>query len=422
MYSISKFNSQLLSLIILMLPLGAIQNLSLSSSAFSISFFLVLLLCLLLYGTKVLFPLFLLIVLTATAYLLNADAFSIFPIARSLANIFYLLPITLVLFYPRRKVYISESRLKFLMLYLLFFTLFISLCCIYVALFYYPSRPLFPFDEPTRLGLFLISFGISYLIGTWPQRNSFKLRHLRGTFISAFIIASAILTLTSHFVSLLIAFLLFLVFILSPLYTGKKNNYKLLFILVLILSFLVASYPFLYSYLGESSKFSFLFDKATSNLSSLSWLSGYSQAFNSVLVSPFFGFGSGSFGYLNSSFSNDASDALLKLNGYVLNKYDGYSLFFKLVFEQGILQSILFVGLLLIRYLSSITNLLLFIHFHSNSFFSPHYRHLLQLYVFGLIILVASLVKEPTLTIFPGYFLATPLIISVVNPPSRSLT
>lgn len=197
-------------------------------------------------------------------------------------------------------------------------------------------------------------------------KDNLKLNLIKGI---AFFVAG-ILTESSHIVT----FILMITFILLSKF--KFRHFLMLFILI-ILGF------FTLKYLPESLVFKFSLQDNVENysLSQLSWLQGYNQAIASVKINYLFGQGYGSTGYL--SFFSDYEKVLEKSDLADLNRYDGYSLFFRWVIELGFVVTVIIVLYFVFNLIKGLRkeNICKYDRF--------------VLFIFGFSIFLGSLIKEP---------------------------
>jgi hypothetical protein len=239
----------------------------------------------------------------------------------------------------------------------------IILLGIFFQKFMYPDlRPKLFFSEPSVAGLIMYSYSFLsfYLVFI---KDNLKLNLLKGI---AFFVAG-ILTESSH----IITFTLMMTFVLL-------SNFKFRhFLILFILGF------FTLVYLPESlvDKFSFQENVENYSFSQLSWLQGYNQAIASVKLNYFLGQGFGSTGYLR--FYSDYEKVLEKSDLADLNRFDGYSLFFRWVIELGFVVTVLIV-LYFVRIL---------IKGLQKENISKYDRFVL--FIFGFSIFLGSLLKEP---------------------------
>jgi hypothetical protein len=128
----------------------------------------------------------------------------------------------------------------------------------------------------------------------------------------------------------------------------------------------------------------------TSNVSLLAWLQGFEQAREAMTTSPIFGYGVGATGFFNANFDSPSGEQLFLLGLGDLNLLDGYSGFFRLAIETGLF------GLLVVAFylLCRLKVLWRICSAELNLMRSVQYSACLL--IFGLILMLGILIKEPT--------------------------
>jgi hypothetical protein len=122
--------------------------------------------------------------------------------------------------------------------------------------------------------------------------------------------------------------------------------------------------------------------RINNDISMKTWFLGMEQMFNSLSISPLFGHGVGSTGYFIVDYYG------LQENN--INLYDGYSMFFRLVIEYGILPTS-YIIYLIIEQLYHFKNYLC-AQGKSYKLFDMYF---VFIFIFSFTIIVGSLLKEP---------------------------
>ena len=408
--------SFLIATIISLLPFGTLFAIKDASSLYSLSFFLVQFLFVFKF-TKSYFASFCLCLLLALiAFLLFDNLYPTYPLIRVIATAFYFSPFLLLFStHVRPNLYISASHLNSTLIFLRYATLAM---CSYATFQYlvFTERPSAFFDEPTRLGLYLSAY-----LGALLYTNTFSKFPLFGSKLFSLIeisltVIALLLTRTTHYTSLFVSILLISCFKLFSSITSLriKSRYFALFSMLCFLCifslFLLFSTGFL-----DLSRFDIFSSLTTStNLSLLVWLRSLDLASYAIYDSPIIGFGVGTFGHTNHVSS--VSNILSNLQLVHLNIYDGYSLFYRMLFEFGPLITLL-ASILPIRLLvSQIHNLEYYIQS------SLEIRNLMFFKIFCLILFIGALIKEPILTSFPFTYIPLLVLLSLSKPYSPGPT
>ncbi len=279
-----------------------------------------------------------------------------YPMYRFLSS-FLWLTLTLFVFLNSYDFYYPKlfSLINALGLLLLFGILFHKL-------FFLDARPKLFFSEPSVAGLILYCYSFVFFYLVFINKEV-KINFIKGV---AFF-GGGLLTESAH----IITFLVLISFVIL-------SNFKFRhFIMFLVLGF------FAFSVIPESllNKFSFSENIDEYSLSQLSWLQGYNQAISSVQLNPFIGQGFGSTGYIN--FYSDYEKVLQKSDLSDLNRYDGYSLFFRWVIELGFLVTILIFLYFLVKLIKGLRQ--------HNVCESDRF----VIFLFGFSVFLGSLLKEP---------------------------
>jgi hypothetical protein len=243
---------------------------------------------------------------------------------------------------------------------------------VYIQYFFWGiERPNSFFKEPSTAGLLLFSVSFYYLLNLFKSEK----KKLFNFLFLLFFLGSSFLTKSSHF----FVFILFSIFLI-PTLINKDRILKVFYILLTISVFLIPYFDLEYYF----SKFNFS-DLENLNISQLSWLRGFEQAISVIKVSPIFGLGLGSTGYID--FLSNYSERLEFHDLGDINLYDAYSLFLRLVIEIGLLQVALLVIYFFRPFLKVVTK-------RNNKDFgtkSVSERY----YVIGIFLLAGSFLKEP---------------------------
>ena len=286
--------------------------------------------------------------------LLNSSAQ--YPVYRFLSSFLWL---TLALF-----VFLNSYEFYYPKLFSLINTLGLILLfgIMLQKLFFLDARPKLFFSEPSLAGL--IMYGYSFVFFYLVFVNKFvKINLIKGVVF----LCGGLLTESAH----LITFLILIVLVFSIKF---KFRY---FIMLVFLGI------FTFNFIPESllNKFNLGENIDDYSLSQLSWLQGYNQAISSVKLNPFIGQGFGSTGY--NSFFSEYEEVLQKSDLADLNRYDGYSLFFRWVIELGFLVTIVIVLYFILKLINGLR--------HNKEGESDRF----VIFLFGFFIFFGSLVKEP---------------------------
>lgn len=253
-------------------------------------------------------------------------------------------------------------------------------------LFFLDARPKLFFSEPSVAGL--IMYGYSFVFFYLVFINKFiKINLVKALFF----LCGGLLTESAH----LITFLLLIVLVFS-----SKFKFKY-FVMLVFLGFLT------FNFIPESllNKFNLGENIDDYSLSQLSWLQGYNQAISSVKLNPFIGQGFGSTGYI--SFFSEYESVLQKSDLVDLNRYDGYSLFFRWVIELGFIITIVIVLYFIMKLIKGLRQ--------PNTGESDRF----VLFLFGFFIFFGSLLKEPNYGF--STFLLSFYLMGMYSYPKRSV-
>ena len=252
------------------------------------------------------------------------------------------------------------------------------------------SRPLFPFDEPSRLGLYLIALttGFYASISEISNFNDLKKPKFVGNFILIILLLWAAITTGSTHITFTFGIII-LIFSLNIKsffnYEKKQNKSLILFIRYFTLVSLILLIIFQFQLLNN--RLDFIFNpEADLNLSELSWLNGLENAYRSIKNSPFWGFGFGSLGNLSNFEKTIYAERTYYLLGFNINLLDGYSMTFRLVHDLGLIP---FLFLIFNMVKKGINN------FNTKNDFLKKEINIFYLLI-GFTLLLGSLIKEPT--------------------------
>lgn len=253
------------------------------------------------------------------------------------------------------------------------------------------GRPLFPFDEPSRLGLYLVAITLGFYPGLTKVSNFSYVKSVKFwsyLLIIVLLLWAAILTKTTH-----ITFtfgVIILIFSYKIEYFFKSNNQKNKIINKLIrnITLIAVTIVIIFMVILLSDRLDFIvLRNANLNLSELSWLNGMESALRSIKNSPFWGFGLGALGNLTNYEKTIYAQRTYEILGSYLNLLDGYSMTFRLVHDLGLVPF-----LFLIFYI--IKNALKNFNSNKNNFVKEEISIFYLLIGFAL--LLGSLIKEPT--------------------------
>ena len=279
-----------------------------------------------------------------------------YPVYRFLSSFLWL---TLALF-----VFLNSYEFYYPKLFSLINTLGLILLfgIILQKLFFLDARPKLLFSEPSVAGMIMYCYSFTYFF-LFFNKKDVKINFIKGF---AFF-CGGLVTESAH----IITFILLISILLL-------NNFKFRhFSMILVLGYLVffvIPEPLL-------DKFSLSENIDEYSISQLSWLQGYNQAISSVKLNPFIGQGFGSTGYIN--FYSDYEKVLQKSDLADLNRYDGYSLFFRWVIELGLLVTILISFYFIMKLIKGFRQ------------YDVGESDRFVIFIFGFFIFLGSLLKEP---------------------------
>ncbi len=240
-------------------------------------------------------------------------------------------------------------------------------------------RPKGFFDEPSYAGLFLYSvaagsFAILVLLDN--SKKEFLIYSI--VFVMSFCLGFT--TFSMHIVTFSVG-LLFT--ILVYLIISDNALFKLGIGTLFIIMFTVGIY-----YILSLEHFVERLQLVGSmNLSVVSWMQGLHQAFTSFFSSPLFGFGLGATG--GFEFVSDTHYKLELLNKVGQNRFDGYSMAYRLVIEIG------FVFFLFIIY-QIVKEAILFVKTLQLNVTNSSLKYYVFNFIFALSLIIGILIKEPT--------------------------
>ena len=244
-------------------------------------------------------------------------------------------------------------------------------------------RPSGLFDEPSYAGLFFYSISSAFFGVVLLSKIKLKLRLLNAV-LGGVTFSFGLMTLSMHIVTFFIGLSTILLIYFS------LSSSKILKLFV-SLFFIVITFTILIFIILETSHYLIRFDltiNSETDLSVLSWVRGFDQAYHVFQVSPIFGFGLGSTG----GFEIDSlSQKVLESHGMgALTKMDAYSMFFRLVVELGFAFVLVFLIYILVQ-LKSFRSLLLEKHYVNYNF-----QYCIFIFFFSFTLIVGILIKEPT--------------------------
>ena len=411
-------SNHLSNLIFFLLPLGSYISFK-SGSVYSLSLFLVLSLFMIRCTTYFFLSFGFFLSISFVAIFLSYDQFVTIPWSRILFTCLCIAPFlsSILLRKPLASVLSARSLLRSYK-----FVRAASFITAFVAIAYsliFQSRPSLLFDEPTRLGLYFVSVFCAYLyIRITPVVDNLIFHNKPTVFEIIVILCASISTLTTHLVLLLPVFLTLLTPRLYRAVINLRFKKSLLILITVSISLMGAS---LAAYISLSSGISHrllsvLNGASSTNLSSLSWLRGLSYLIHTYNESPFLGFGLGSFGYVtnNSILSQSIDQQFRLLLSSPLNTSDGYSLFFRLGHDIGLLILPALVFSAIFKFSTSIVyrSSAPLTYSLDHSIDRAEYRTAMVFYkVLGLTLFYGSLLKEPILTSFP--FVYVPFLLAL---------
>jgi hypothetical protein len=240
-------------------------------------------------------------------------------------------------------------------------------------------RPRGFFDEPSYAGLFLYSISAASLGSLALVKNERNQKYFISILgLLAFIFAAT--TLTMHIVTFIFSMMMV---VLITLIVSHNSIYKI-FIFLTSLLFVGFIITFMLTQEHFIERLSFF---GSYNLSIVAWLQGLDQALTSISSSPIIGFGLGSTGGFD--FISDTHYKLEIMNKIGQNRFDGYSMIYRLIIEMG-LMLILFILFEIFKECVMFTKTIIKFHDH------PAIRFYVFNFIFSFTLLIGVLIKEPT--------------------------
>ena len=351
-------------------------------------------------------------------YLMNYILNYIAPLPRFLASLLWLVGLLNII------ILSSEVKINQRSIFNIINLLLILICAhIWIEYFFIigpdvyntdiKARGMSFFAEPSYAGLILYASSIGYFFIFLLKFSKIYL------FLFLLNFATGYITLSLHIVTFIVSLLFFIV-IFS--FAFKKNinfkiNFKInskfyLYIFILFISSICSIYliffgEFANHFVSRLDIFNF---ENTTNVSLLCWLRGMDQAIASIHKSYYlFGTGLGSTGEFQfySEFGNKLQ--IFGLGSLTLK--DSYSLFFRLIIEMGLLTVIIFLVYLLYR-------LKHFYNFICKKS-SRSKAYIVFNFLFGISILIGSLLKEPNFSRSSLYI--SLFLISSINFDSKKI-
>ena len=347
------------------------------------------------------------------SHIINYEA----PITRFLASLLWLVGLLNIIILSS-SVKINQNLIFKILSILLFFI------CIHIWIEYFfvigpenynshiKARSMSFFAEPSYAGLILYAAAIGYLF-----IFTFNIKKKIYLFLFLLNVSSAYITLSLHIVTFIISLSFFIILFLFAI---KKNlsfkfNYKIYFYFLMLFSLM--GYLLVFHVLnGEYgnhflSRLKVLDPEKITNVSLLSWFRGMDQAIASLYKSYFvFGTGLGSTGEFE--FYSEYGNKLQHVGLANLTLKDSYSLFFRLIIEIGLLAVIIFLVYILLRIMD-------FYHFICKQNSRKKYRYLIFNFLFGITILIGSLIKEPNFS-RSSLYISVFLISSINFNPKKN--
>lgn len=240
-------------------------------------------------------------------------------------------------------------------------------------------RPRGFFDEPSYAGLFLYSISAA----SFGSLALVRFERNRKYFISiigllAFIFATW--TLTMHIVTFIFSMI---TVVLITLIVSHNSIYKIfIFLTAALFAGLIISFMLTQEHFIERLNFF-----GSYNLSVVTWLQGLDQALTSIASSPVIGFGLGSTGGFD--FISDTHYKLEIMNKIGQNRFDGYSMIYRLIIEMG-LMFMLFILFEIFKEFIMFTKTVIKFHDH------PALKFYVFNFIFSFTLLIGILIKEPT--------------------------
>ena len=408
--TLNKLSEKLIILAMLLIGFQYFA-ISLYTSTYDISSFLLLLAALLATKKRKLFSITLIIVISAffLIEIVKYLSFQYAPIYRVFSGLFWIGGLLLILA-KKDFIYYSQKKIFIAILMGLFVT------CSFMLFQYFAdtawpigrntsvNRPLGLFDEPSYAGLVLYSassalFGVAVL-----SRTNFKLK-LFNAILGSVIFIFGLMTLSMHIVTFFITLSIILLIYLSISSSGILKILTAIFFIGIFS--LIAIFILL-----ENSHYLVRFDltiNSSTDLSVLAWIRGFDQAFHAFQMAPIFGFGLGSTGgFEMNSLSQDVLESH-NLGG--LTKLDGYSMFFRLVVELGFAVVSIFLIYLLVQ-LKNFRSLLL-----NKNYINYDFNYCIFIFIFSFTLIVGILIKEPTYA--RSYVYASIFLFSTILPVVR---
>jgi hypothetical protein len=410
--------NRLSTFILLLLPFGNFFSLTLGS-LYTLSFFSSLLLFAVRFTRGFLFSFVFLLLFALIAIFVSHDQYFEIPWARIVSSCIFIAPLLSSIL--SRKSLSNNMKPNLL---LRCFTIarlvsFLSALAALAVSLLYKSRPNLLFDEPTRLGLFFVSVSIAYLYINLSSHLDKQIFHNQPSWIEVIIIfCASISTRTTHIILIFPVLATLLLPRLSKSLASMRLSQKLVSIVISMLALSAVFYALCLAFISEfyGRVNSILLGPSSTNLSSLSWLRGFSAIKYTFDSSTLFGFGIGSMGHTRNV--NELSQAIdlqfRSLSSSILNIYDGYSLLFRLAHDLGFVLTPFLVLSVIYKFTTAIAS-------YSSPLPNPTLPSLANISdvriamifykVLGLSLFFGALFKEPILTSFPFVYVPFLLVL-----------
>lgn len=394
--SINK-NTFIKILPLLLLPFGAIFEFKINTSILDLATIFLIFSVFLFNFNKFIFSFLLLFFYSFFLYLINSENLINYNLQRLIYSSVLFAPYICLALGAKIKIkaiylYKLKKYLYFMSLLIAIITLLTHYQILNFEMFQLKeTRPLFPFDEPSRLGLYLVAMTTGFYTSLSKIRTLSDLKNSKiiGNLILIILLLwAAITTATTH-----ITFtfgIIIVIFSLNKQNFEKFKEIKNKTLIIFIRNIILLSITLLIIFQVQvlSDRLDFIFNpKANLNLSELSWLNGLENALRSINNSPFWGFGLGSLGNLSNFGKTIYAERTYYILGYNINLYDGYSMAFRLVHDLGLMP---FLFLIFNMIKNGVKNY--------NSSRKNLFREEINIFylLIGLTLLLGSIIKEPT--------------------------
>jgi hypothetical protein len=254
---------------------------------------------------------------------------------------------------------------------------FLAVHILIEGIIYKVDRPSAYLDEPSFAGLLLYGWAATILGKMTFQYVFHKKNNVTDAISLLLMLSAALLTKSMHVITFIIAAVV--------IFYSVGLKWRLLIQVMLLSVPLVGIFVWLFDPSHLLDRINVTDD--ITNISLLSWLRGFDQAWEAASTSPFLGYGLGSTGFI--PFDSQYTETLAAFGLETMNLKDAYSGFFRLVIELGLFTTLAIIFLLQ----THVKGIRL-----SNKNGINDYEAIVSkcLAIFGVTLLIGILIKEPT--------------------------